>query len=409
MPTLKYLGETFDCTTAIKGDNYIHLLDDNGVMVAAFDAITDFSGFTLENGSYVSPTADHSCRVAVIRDDGTIGVGGHTCEDIGNAVPKTRKVNGKPLSADITITGEDIDGIYSKDAVLTGATKTLFGMGADAVPDDVLSLLSSVVMHWWGKRTPGSTAYVETRTATNWNVQINNKSSTYYWEYSDSISINQNDGSVSLVNPVSTSINYGQSQDQVKSFFQKLKGKYCFCDQSAPNIILYFPNDSDQYLSWSNNTLTVQAGHAFSITSVYSSIPPGEVEFVSSANRNAYPDNEVIDGYEYIYLGVPWENSRVPVKVETGSYVGTGTYGSANPNSLTFGFDPKLVMINCFYNYNGIPCYMIWFSGFTRFGYMNANNTTAFSLGNTLTWHSTDNAGYQANTAGQTYEYIAFG
>ena len=111
MPTLKYLGEPFVCTTAIKGDDYIHLLDDNGVMVAAFDAITDFSAFTLENGSYVSPTADHSCKVAVIRDDGTIGVGGHTCEDIGNAVPKTRKVNGKPLSADIAITGDDIEGI----------------------------------------------------------------------------------------------------------------------------------------------------------------------------------------------------------------------------------------------------------------------------------------------------------
>lgn len=141
MPTLKYLGETFDCTTAIKGDNYIHLLDDNGVMVAAFDAITDFSGFTLENGSYVSPTADHSCRVAVIRDDGTIGVGGHTCEDIGNAVPKTRKVNGKPLSADIAITGDDIEGIYSKDAVLKDQTKNMFGLGADAVPDDVFRCL----------------------------------------------------------------------------------------------------------------------------------------------------------------------------------------------------------------------------------------------------------------------------
>ena len=142
MPTLKYLGETFDCTTAIKGDNYIHLLDDNGVMVAAFDAITDFSGFTLENGSYVSPTADHSCRVAVIRDDGTIGVGSHTCEDIGNAVPKTRKVNGKPLSADVNLTAEDLgavtgSNVYTKEQVLSDKTKALYRMDAYALPDDV--------------------------------------------------------------------------------------------------------------------------------------------------------------------------------------------------------------------------------------------------------------------------------
>ena len=125
MPTLKYLDEVFDCTTAIKGDDYIHLLDDNGVMVAAFDAITDFSGFTLENGSYVSPTADHSCRVAVIRDDGTIGVGSHTCEDIGTALDTANEAK------------EAANAVYSKEAVLADATKTKFGLGADAVPDDV--------------------------------------------------------------------------------------------------------------------------------------------------------------------------------------------------------------------------------------------------------------------------------
>ena len=82
MPTLKYLSDSFDCTTAIKGSDYIHLLDENGIMVAAFDEITDFSGFTLENGSYTSPTMDHDCYLAVIRDDGTIGKGGHRCSDV---------------------------------------------------------------------------------------------------------------------------------------------------------------------------------------------------------------------------------------------------------------------------------------------------------------------------------------
>ena len=33
------------------------------------------------------------------------------------------------------------------------------------------------------------------------------------------------------------------------------------------------------------------------------------------------------------------------VQIETGSYVGTGTYGENNPNSLTFGFEPKLVAL----------------------------------------------------------------
>lgn len=33
------------------------------------------------------------------------------------------------------------------------------------------------------------------------------------------------------------------------------------------------------------------------------------------------------------------------LKIATGSYVGTGTYGKNNPNTLTFDFEPKLVIV----------------------------------------------------------------
>lgn len=99
MPTLKYLGNTYDCATAIKGSDYIHLLDENGVMVASFDGISNFTGFTLSNGSYTSPTADHDCYLAIIRDDGTIGKGGHKCSDIPTSVAKE---DHKHSAADIT-------------------------------------------------------------------------------------------------------------------------------------------------------------------------------------------------------------------------------------------------------------------------------------------------------------------
>lgn len=82
MATVKCHNFTFECTTAIKGADYIHLLDSEGVMVAAFDGVTDFSIFSIENGTWQSPTAEHDCYVAVIRDDGTIGKGSHRCSDI---------------------------------------------------------------------------------------------------------------------------------------------------------------------------------------------------------------------------------------------------------------------------------------------------------------------------------------
>ena len=34
------------------------------------------------------------------------------------------------------------------------------------------------------------------------------------------------------------------------------------------------------------------------------------------------------------------------VRIATGSYVGTGTYGASNPCSLTFAFSPKVVFLS---------------------------------------------------------------
>lgn len=82
MATITYLGKSYECATALKGGDYIHLLDSNGDIVAAFDGISDFSGFSITNGQWTTPTADHDCFVAVVKDDGTMGKGGHRCSDV---------------------------------------------------------------------------------------------------------------------------------------------------------------------------------------------------------------------------------------------------------------------------------------------------------------------------------------
>ena len=107
-------------------------------------------------------------------------------------------------------------------------------------------------------------------------------------------------------------------------------------------------------------------------------------------------------------------------KVESGSYTGDGTYGADNPCSLTFSFQPKLVLISpsdisdrgeiffpmtavygaeqacsCWsgYSYRGDYCVLSW-------------------AGNTLTWYSAGQygqAGSQYNVSGKTYHYLAIG
>lgn len=71
----------------------------------------------------------------------------------------------------------------------------------------------------------------------------------------------------------------------------------------------------------------------------------GNVDFVQSSYRNAYPDSGNVGDYEYLYLGIPFYNVVTAPKIEIGSYTGTGEAGNSNPNILTFSFEPKFLMV----------------------------------------------------------------
>lgn len=66
------------------------------------------------------------------------------------------------------------------------------------------------------------------------------------------------------------------------------------------------------------------------------------IGYVASPSSTAYPTDGTSGGYRYTRLGQIGEGMT---KIETGSYVGTGTYGADNPNSITFGFAPKLFFL----------------------------------------------------------------
>ena len=72
MATVTYNNESFTCTTALKGTDYIHLLDAEGAMMVAFDGITDFSGYSITGGSWTTPTPPDECYFAVVEDDGSV-------------------------------------------------------------------------------------------------------------------------------------------------------------------------------------------------------------------------------------------------------------------------------------------------------------------------------------------------
>ena len=103
-------------------------------------------------------------------------------------------------------------------------------------------------------------------------------------------------------------------------------------------------------------------------------------------------------------------------KMETGSYLGTGTLGASNKNSLAFPFAPAVVGIVA----NQAAAQRVGtiiIRGQTSSAGIGVNDASASSLylninwdGNTVTWYSTQTpAAKQLNENGTTYFYFALG
>ena len=118
-------------------------------------------------------------------------------------------------------------------------------------------------------------------------------------------------------------------------------------------------------------------------------------------------------------------------KIATGSYVGTGTYGSANPCSLTFPFSPKLVLFFSQYSKDSWTAFMyanpyesrmfilpsVLTTDYTAIGFPGCRYTTASYAkrsadGKTISWYNNGdkaNEYHQLNDPEYIYHYVAFG
>lgn len=103
-------------------------------------------------------------------------------------------------------------------------------------------------------------------------------------------------------------------------------------------------------------------------------------------------------------------------EIFTGSYVGTGTYGADNPNTLTFPFTPKAWSVYAYWlgeSSNWLlgtelqGRYLIpWVEGKTFFS---SGGGRPVTMQNKIaSWYG-QNAGEQLNDSGMTFYYIAIG
>lgn len=250
--------------------------------------------------------------------------------------------------------------------------------------------------------------YVWEKTKDDWSVNFapltkmyivgsGSSSGTVNISYSDSCDVSS-DGTLSLVDAQRVAVSY----DNYATTTEALKGKYIKGFFNDATRICYVPQDSQITAEYSSIYYVYATLRECS--SFYGAVNYG---YVNSPDPNAYP---VDDGYTYTPLGMLGEKTRIA----TGSYKGTGTVGRNNKNSLTFDFEPKLLIIRTpspsgyavtigvtfvygiDWQFNDVVgpsesgCYVSW-------------------EGNTVTWYAEKQAGDQSNNSGTKYYYIALG
>ena len=140
-------------------------------------------------------------------------------------------------------------------------------------------------------------------------------------------------------------------------------------------------------------------------------ILPSSFEIYTDSAGNIYTEQEhetkITDVLGNL-ISIPSGQIKDGVKIATGSYTGTGTYGPSNPNSLTFAFEPKLMLVNENSQY-GLIAIKDCAAALAAVNTMQQRVTWE---NKTVSWYCTgtnQSAFTQYNAAGTTYNYIAIG
>jgi hypothetical protein len=82
MAIVSYRNVTYHCSVAIKGDDYVHLMDSTGRLIAVFEGVHNFDAFSITDGDWEAPLDIGDCSVAIMRRDGIVVPGPHKCRDL---------------------------------------------------------------------------------------------------------------------------------------------------------------------------------------------------------------------------------------------------------------------------------------------------------------------------------------
>lgn len=237
--------------------------------------------------------------------------------------------------------------------------------------------------------------------------------------YSDGVAV-ASDGSITLAAPVnSVGIKYTDPSKYTDA--QKaIIGKFIKLGSNTATAKTYYTTPGKNLFDYRDTS-------SYYWTSVYGKQLLGYGEkyghdYITDVSSTAYPEDGTVGDTTYRYCGTLASGA---VRIETGSYVGTGAYGSANATTLTFSFVPELLCIfdskgllagdwwNNQYGNQKIGCPRALTTTYVSdalFPHYNGNGVYAYAKRNdkTISWYAND-ADAQASVCGQKYYYLAIG
>lgn len=116
------------------------------------------------------------------------------------------------------------------------------------------------------------------------------------------------------------------------------------------------------------------------------------------------PDGNMSNAF---VVGDVSNNVASSVRIQVGTYFGTGKYGFGNPNSLSFDFKPMFVYVVNNDKYGEGTSFFV--QGCVNAFYMESQRISVSWSNNSVSWYQGNGASTQLNASGSTYYYFAIG
>lgn len=159
------------------------------------------------------------------------------------------------------------------------------------------------------------------------------------------------DGNFSLVNPTQYTVSQSNqntiNNNIANSYFQmKTLGSSNYISSGLNTTDIYFNENTSGTIAIQTSTVLLRTKDNVKVVSTEIDVEYSAETIVKSTNSSAYPNPNGWSGdYYYEYIGRLIDRVYESRPIAVVKYIGTGTYGSANPIEVTFPFAPRYVMV----------------------------------------------------------------